>query len=441
MTQSKGIKIATIGGGSSYTPELVEGFIKRYAELPVRELWLVDIEAGREKLEIVGNLAKRMVEKAGVPMEIHLTLDRREALKGADFVTTQMRVGLLDARVKDERIPLNHGMIGQETNGAGGLFKGLRTIPVLLEIAAEMHELCPEAWLINFTNPAGMVTEALLRYSKHKKVIGVCNVPVHLRMQLAKLLEVDSSRIEIDFAGLNHLVYGLAIRIDGEDKTAEILEKLGSPEMELSMRNIDPLPWNPEFLKAIGALPCPYHRYYYKTSEILEKELEEFAKGETRAEVVKRLEEDLFALYRDPNLQIKPPQLEKRGGAYYSDAACNVISSIYNDKQDVQTLNVQNCGSIDGLPYESAVEVNCIVTKEGPKPIKVGELPVAVNGLVQQIKSFERVSAEAAVEGSYEKALLAMSINPLVPSDNLAKIVLDELLEAHKEFLPQFFNK
>ncbi|MGL4819876.1 MAG: 6-phospho-beta-glucosidase, partial [Bacilli bacterium] len=150
------------------------------------------------------------------------------------------------------------------------------------------------------------------------------------------------------------------------------------------------------------------------------------------------LEEDLFDLYRDPNLSIKPPQLEKRGGAYYSDAACNVISSIYNDKQDVQTLNVQNCGSIDGLPYESAVEVNCIVTKEGPKPIKVGELPVAVQGLVQQIKSFERVAAEAAVEGSYEKALLAMCINPLVPSDNLAKVVLDELLEAHKEFLPQF---
>ena len=158
-----GIKIVTIGGGSSYTPDLVEGFIKRYNELPVRELWLVDVEAGKHKLEIVGELAKKKKKKAGVPMEIHLTLDRREALKDADFVTTQLRVGLLDARIKDERIPLSHGLIGQETNGAGGMFKALRTIPVILDIDKDMAELCPNAFLINFTNPAGMVTEALLR--------------------------------------------------------------------------------------------------------------------------------------------------------------------------------------------------------------------------------------------------------------------------------------
>ncbi|MEN1219067.1 6-phospho-beta-glucosidase, partial [Listeria monocytogenes] len=168
---TKGIKIATIGGGSSYTPELIEGFIKRQDELPVRELWLVDVEAGREKLEIVGNLAKRMVEKAGVDMEVHLTLDREEALKDADFVTTQLRVGLLDARVKDERIPNSYGVVGQETNGPGGMFKGLRTIPVILDICKDMERLCPDAWLINFANPAGMVTEAVLRYSNQKKVV------------------------------------------------------------------------------------------------------------------------------------------------------------------------------------------------------------------------------------------------------------------------------
>lgn len=165
----EGIKIVTIGGGSSYTPELVEGFIKRYHELPVKELWLVDIKAGQEKLNIVGALAKRMVEKAGLPIEVHLTLDRREALKDADFVTTQFRVGLLEARAKDERIPLKYGVIGQETNGPGGLFKGLRTIPVILDIVKDMEELCPDAWLVNFTNPAGMVTEAVLRYTNLKK--------------------------------------------------------------------------------------------------------------------------------------------------------------------------------------------------------------------------------------------------------------------------------
>jgi 6-phospho-beta-glucosidase len=440
MEKQKGIKIATIGGGSSYTPELIEGFIKRYDELPVREIWLVDIEEGKEKLEIVGALARRMVEKAGVPMEIHLTLDRRQALQSADFVTTQMRVGLLDARVKDERIPLQLGLIGQETNGAGGLFKALRTIPVLLEIAEEMQELCPNAWLINFTNPAGMVTEALLRYSKHKKVIGVCNVPFNMHMSISKMLGVEMGRVHIDFAGLNHMVFGTHVYVDDQEVTEKVLEMLGNPEIQMTMKNIAPLPWNPRFLKSLGVVPCPYHRYYYKTKNILDEELEAFKSGKTRAEIVKKLEGDLFDLYKDEKLDIKPPQLEQRGGAYYSDAACNVISSIYNDKKDIQVLNVQNKGSITEIDYDSAVEVSCIVTKNGPFPITMGKLPVQVQGLIQQIKSFERVGAEAAVTGSYDKALLALSINPLIPSDDLAEAVLQELLKAHKEYLPLFFS-
>ncbi|MFS0784734.1 6-phospho-beta-glucosidase [Bacillus sp. 1P06AnD] len=440
MDRKKGIKIATIGGGSSYTPELVEGFIKRYNELPVKELWLVDIEEGKEKLEIVGQLAKRMVKKSGVPMEIHLTLDRKKALSGADFVTTQMRVGLLDARIKDERIPLQLGMIGQETNGAGGLFKGLRTIPVLLEIAQEMAEYCPNAWLINFTNPAGMATEALLRYSKHKKVIGVCNVPFNMHKSISAMLDVDMERVHIEFAGLNHMVFGTHVYVDGEEQTNRVLEMLGDPNVQMSMKNIAPLPWNAAFLKALGAVPCPYHRYYYKTKEILEDELMSFKSGRTRAEVVKELEAQLFELYKDDRLDRKPPQLEQRGGAYYSDAACNVISSIYNDKKDIQVLNVQNKGSIPEIDEDSAVEVSCIVTKHGPVPLTVGHLPVQVQGLVQQIKSFERIGAEAAVTGSYEKALLALAINPLVPSDELAEKVLQLLLEAHKPYLPHFFQ-
>lgn len=196
---TKGIKIVTIGGGSSYTPELVEGFIKRYESLPVSELWLVDIPEGEEKLNIVGGLAKRMIKEAGLPIKVHLTLNRREALKDADFVTTQFRVGLLEARAKDERIPLKYGVIGQETNGPGGLFKGLRTIPVILDIIRDMEELCPNAWLINFTNPAGMVTEAVLRYSNWRKVIGLCNVPVGMKMGIAAQLDVEPERVHIDF--------------------------------------------------------------------------------------------------------------------------------------------------------------------------------------------------------------------------------------------------
>ena len=431
-----GIKIVTIGGGSSYTPELVEGFIKRHKELPVKELWLVDIEEGKHKLEIVGNLAKRMVKKAGVDMEVNLTLDRREALKDADFVTTQLRVGLLDARIKDERIPLSHGVIGQETNGAGGLFKALRTVPVVLDIIKDIEELCPNAWLVNFTNPTGVISEAVFKYTNFRRYIGLCNVPIGVKNGMADILEVEKDRVEMDFAGLNHMVYALNVRLDGKDITKEAIEKFVTSS--LTMQNIKDIPLNADFVRALGVIPCPYHKYYYKHKEMLEEELEGFKDGKTRGETVKALEDDLFELYKDENLAVKPPQLEKRGGAYYSDAACNLINSIYNDKGDVQVVNTLNNGAIRDFREDSAAEMSCVITKEGPKPLSVGYLPVAVSGLVAEIKAFEILAAKAAVEGDYNAALQALCINPLIPSDDLAKIILDEMIEAHKEYLPQF---
>lgn len=431
-----GIKIVTIGGGSSYTPELVEGFIKRHKELPVKELWLVDIEEGKHKLEIVVNLAKRMVKKAGVDMEVNLTLDRREALKDADFVTTQLRVGLLDARIKDERIPLSHGVIGQETNGAGGLFKALRTVPVVLDIIKDIEELCPNAWLVNFTNPTGVISEAVFKYTNFRRYIGLCNVPIGVKNGMADILEVEKDRVEMDFAGLNHMVYALNVRLDGKDITKEAIEKFVTSS--LTMQNIKDIPLNADFVRALGVIPCPYHKYYYKHKEMLEEELEGFKDGKTRGETVKALEDDLFELYKDENLAVKPPQLEKRGGAYYSDAACNLINSIYNDKKDIQVVNTLNNGAIRDFREDSAAEMSCVITKEGPKPLSVGYLPVAVSGLVTEIKSFEILAAKAAVEGDYNAALQALCINPLIPSDDLAKTILDEMMEAHKEYLPQF---
>jgi 6-phospho-beta-glucosidase len=436
----QGIKVAAIGGGSSYTPELVEGFIKRYQEFPLSELWLVDIEAGRQKMEIVGSLAERMIAKAGLPIDVHLTLDRRAALDGADFITTQFRVGLLEARIKDERIPLKYNVIGQETNGPGGLFKGLRTIPVILDIIKDAEELCPDAWIANFTNPSGMVTEAVFRYTNWKKFIGLCNVPIGIEFSIAEMFGVDHSRVRVDFAGLNHMVFGVKVYIDGKDRTEEAVRMTARPTKEFSMKNIFFVPWVPEFIEALGVIPCPYHRYYYKTGEMLAHALEEAAEKGTRAEVVKKIETDLFEKYKDPNLNIKPPELDKRGGAHYSDAACNLISSIYNDKKDIQYVNTLNRGAIPFLPDDVAVEVSAVITRSGAFPIAVGDLPVACQGLVYTIKSFERVAAEAAVTGDYNKALLAMVINPLVPGDKTAKELLDEMLQAHKEHLPQFFK-
>ncbi len=457
----KTIKIVTIGGGSSYTPELIEGFIKRKDELPIRELWLVDIEAGKEKLEIVGALAKRMVEAAGLDWEVHLTLDRREALPGADFVSTQFRVGLLDARIKDERIPLSHGILGQETNGAGGMFKAFRTVPVILDIVEDMKELCPDAWLVNFTNPSGMVTEAVMRYGKWDKVVGLCNVPIMCRKIAAGALEVPEEDLFFKFAGLNHFHWHKVWGADGSEVTMEVLDKAYStPEgvakameyvrrqagedsdgKDSGVQNIPNIRFIYDQVKDLGIIPCMYHRYYYITDDMLKEELESFEKGETRAEVVKKTEAELFELYKDPELSIKPPQLAKRGGAYYSDAACELINSIYNDKRTHMVVSTRNNGAISDLPDDVVVEVSSIITSSGPVPISWGGFEPSSKGLLQGMKNMELVTVEAAYTGDYGKALQAFTVNPLVPSGQIAKNLMDEMLVAHKEHLPQFADK
>ena len=434
------IKIATIGGGSSYTPELVEGFIKRYDSCPVRELWLVDVEEGREKLEIVGGLARRMVEAAGVPLEVRLTLDRCEAFAGADFVTTQFRVGQLDARIADERIALKHGLIGQETNGAGGMFKALRTIPVVFDIIRDMEELCPDAWLVNFTNPVGIVTEAVLRHTSWRKIIGLCNCPISMRFGIAEWMGVEPGRVRMELSGLNHHFFVTDVFIDGESRFPEVLERYCELPVEQlgTMKNIMAIPWSKRLIRGLNAIPVSYLNYYFSTREELEQLERDYREHGVRAEVVKRVEAELFELYRDAELHVKPKQLEERGGAHYSDAACSVIDSIVNDRGDVQYVDVQNRGTVTNLPYESAVECACVITADGPKPIVVGELPPAINGTIQMIKSFERMVAEAAVTGNKDLAVAALVANKLCDSDAVANEVFDELLEAHRAYLPQF---
>ena len=437
----KAVKIVTIGGGSSYTPELVEGFIKRYETLPVKELCLVDIEAGREKLETVGALAKRMVEKAGLPMKITLSYDRRSALQGADFVTTQMRIGRLPARIKDERIPISHGMIGQETNGAGGMFKAFRTIPVILDIVKDIQEICPDAWLINFTNPAGMVTEAILRYTDFKKAIGLCNVPVNMVSGFAKMLDVEEDEVTMEIQGVNHFIFATDVFVNGVSRFDELLNKYASLKEEdtIQMKNFVSLPYSSSFIKGLKAIPCPYHNYYFFTKEQLEEEQEQFQTGTVRGEVVSKTEEELFELYSHEELKEKPQQLAMRGGAKYSDAACNLIQSIYNNTGDIQYVDVRNNGAISDLPANSAVEVACRITADGPKPIATGELKLPISGYVHMMKTFERMVCEAAVTGNRDLAVTALNINPLCPSDTLANQVIDELIEAHKDYLPQFY--
>jgi len=433
------IKIVTIGGGSSYTPELIEGFILRQAQLPIKEIWLVDIKEGKEKLEIVGSLAKRMVEKAGLDWEVHLTLDRRAALKDADFVSTQFRVGLLEARIKDERIPLSHGIIGQETNGAGGMFKAFRTVPVILDIVKDMKELCPDAWLVNFTNPSGMVTEAVLKYGNFEKVVGLCNVPIGHNTNESKLIDKTPDDLYFQYAGLNHHHWHKVFDKQGNDLTSLIMDKIFSEsDSKKTVENIPQIPFFEEQIRDLGMLPCGYHRYYYLTDDMLNEEIEDYKKNETRAEKVKKLESELFELYKDPNLKEKPEQLTKRGGTHYSDAACELISSIFNDKRTDMVVSTRNNGALADLPYDCVVEVSSIITGAGPKPINFGKFKPAMRGMVQLMKAMEEVTIEAAVTGDYGKALQAFTINPLVPSGKIARTLLNEMLVAHKEHLPQF---
>ncbi|MFP4478059.1 MAG: 6-phospho-beta-glucosidase [Candidatus Izemoplasmatales bacterium] len=431
-----GIKIVTIGGGSSYTPELVEGFIKRYQELPIKELWLVDIEAGKEKLEIVGALAKRMIEKAKLPIDIHLTLDRRSALKDADFVTTQFRVGQLDARVKDEKIPAKYNMLGQETLGAGGVFKALRTVPVIYDIIKDIKELCPNAWLINFTNPAGVVSEAVFRHCDFERFIGVCNVPINLTNHFAKTLDVKVDHLIPYFGGLNHMSYVFNVYHRHKNRLKEIIQDLKKKQM--NMKNIDELEWDLNFIEKIGVYPSPYHKYYYYYEEMFAKFMKNYQDGKTRAEDVKEIERLLFEKYKDPNLSEKPKELEDRGGAYYSDVACNVISSIYNDKKDYQVINTINEGYITDLPNGCAIEITSRITKHGPIPVYIGRLPDGIKGLVQNMKNFEQLLVDAIYERSLDKAKIALQINPLTKSIKNASLAFDELVDAHQEYLKYY---
>ncbi|WP_078555598.1 6-phospho-beta-glucosidase [Bacillus alkalicellulosilyticus] len=433
----KGLKVCVIGGGSSYTPELIEGFIIRHAELPVEELYLVDIEAGKEKLEIVGALAKRMLEKAGVPTKITLTLDRREAIKDADFVITQIRVGLLEARARDEHIPLRYNCIGQETTGAGGFAKAIRTIPVVLDICKDIEELAPNAFLLNFTNPAGILTEAVLTHT-NVKTIGLCNIPIGTKMQVAKLFDTEVSDVFIEMVGINHLNWTTKIIVQGKDITSEVLSK-ASDAKGLTMKNVPDFGWDDDFLQSLGSLPCAYHRYFYMKEEMLAEQLESLNTTGTRANVVQQVETELFELYKDENLAMKPPQLQERGGAYYSEAALDLISSIYNNKRDIQTVNVMNNGVISCLPDHVAVEVNCVIDAQGAHPLHVSEeLPPQVKGLLQVVKAYETLTVEAGVTGNYQASIHALTIHPLVGSATLAKKIVDDILAENKEYLPQF---
>ena len=430
------MKIAVIGGGSSYTPELMEGIINHKDSLPVTEVVLIDIPEGQEKVSINTAFAKRMAEKAGLPISVRYTLDRREGLKDASFVIAQIRVGGLDAREKDERIPLKYDVIGQETTGPGGFFKALRTIPVMLSICRDMEEVCKDAWLINFTNPSGIITEAILKNTK-VKCIGLCNVSINMRYDAAERLSVPPDELDCRFIGLNHLSVMNHAYYQGKDR---ILDAVSVENTESVVKNIQKDAEMDAVAKELGCLLSPYMQYFYTEKEALQHEkMEAIGLTGTRAAQVKEVEKNLFECYKDINLREKPAALAKRGGARYSMAAICLIDSIYNDTNDVQVVDVFNNGIIPQLPDDVVIEVNCRIGRNGAAPL-ASDVPASVLGLIGQVKAYEEYTIEAAITGDRNKALIALLNNPLIHDVRDAKGILNELLEAHRAYLPAFFQ-
>jgi 6-phospho-beta-glucosidase len=426
------MKFAVIGGGSSYTPELLDGLFSRTERIPVSELWLMDPDT--ERLAINTGFVQRIAEQRGAPFSIHSTTDMREAVKDARYVVTQIRVGQMQARIQDEKLGLRHGIVGQETTGVGGFACALRTIPRILEIAHTMEDIAPNGYLINFTNPAGIVTESVLKHSKIKSV-GLCNVPIGMIMEVIKYFGGAVDDIELDYVGLNHLSWVRQFKKSGEDITAQVLDKF----FEHARDEWEQDDTRENMISAMKSLNmfCNYYlQYFYSTDTVLETFKK---KDKTRGEEVLEIEAALFKKYQDPELKEKPEELSKRGGAHYSTAAFHLIDAIENNTGNRQIVCCRNNGAVPTFDDDVAVEVSAIIDAKGATslPQPVPESPI--RGLMQLIKAYESMTVEAAVTGNRETAYQALLLNPLTPNAGACRALLDDLLEINKPHLQGTF--
>jgi 6-phospho-beta-glucosidase len=409
------MKIAVVGGGSTYTPELVSGLARERERLDVHELVLHDIDADRR--EVVGRMAARMLERAGFGGDLVITADLDRALDGADFVLIQIRVGGQEARLGDETIPLACGCIGQETTGAGGFAKALRTVPVVLEIAERARvRAASGAWIIDFTNPVGIVTRALL--DAGHQAVGLCNVAIGFQRSFARRLGVEPERVLVDQVGLNHLTWVRAVRLDGEDVLPRLLAAHGddiASQIEQPRR----------LLEELRAVPSYYLRYFYAHDEVLAEQLE----GTPRATEVMEIERQLLALYRDPTLAEKPLLLEQRGGAFYSEAAIGLAGSLATGDGAVHVVDVRNAGTLAALAADDVVEVPAWIDREGATPLAQAPLAPELLGLVQHVAAYERLTVQAAVTGDAVLARQALLTHPLIGQYAVAEELLERLLE------------
>ncbi|MFJ3911920.1 6-phospho-beta-glucosidase [Streptomyces sp. 2132.2] len=422
------MKLAVVGGGSTYTPELIDGFARLRDTLPIAELVLID--PATERLELIGALARRIFARQGHPGRVTTTADLDAGVEGADAVLLQLRIGGQAARLQDETWPLECGCVGQETTGAGGLAKALRTVPVVLDIAERVRRANPDAWIIDFTNPVGIVTRALLRAGH--KAVGLCNVAIGFQRKFAALLDLAPSDIHLDHVGLNHLTWELGVRKggpDGEDLLPGLLAEHGAAVAE-DLR----LPR--AVLDRLGVVPSYYLRYFYAHDAVVR----ELGGKPSRAAEVAAMEKELLALYADPALDEKPELLAKRGGAFYSEAAVDLAAALLGDggpgPASVQVVNTLNNGTLPFLPDDAVIEVQARVDRSGPVPLAAARLDPLYAGLVAHVTAYEDLALDAAVRGGRERVFKALLAHPLVGQFDLAEGLTDRLLAHNKEHLP-----
>ncbi|MGK5549516.1 6-phospho-beta-glucosidase [Streptomyces sp. URMC 127] len=409
-----------MGGGSTYTPELVDGFARLRDALPVTELVLIDPDA--ERLDLVGGLARRILARQGHPGRVSCTADLDAGADGADAVLLQLRVGGQAARQQDETWPLECGCVGQETTGAGGLAKALRTVPVVLDIAERVRRRSPDAWIVDFTNPVGIVTRALLQAGH--RAVGLCNVAIGFQRKFARLLGVAPQEVALEHVGLNHLTWERAVTVGGRDVLPRLIAEHGDAIAgDLRMPR--------SLVERLGVVPSYYLRYFYRHDEVVR----ELRTKPSRAAEVAAMERELLALYADPALDEKPALLAKRGGAFYSEAAVALTASLLRDTGDVQVVNARNDGTLPFLPDDAVIEVPAAVGARGPRPLPVRLLEPLFAGLVASVTAYEHLALEAALKGGRERVFAALLAHPLVGQLDHADRLTDALLAHNRDHL------
>jgi len=423
-------KIAVIGAGSTYTPELIEGLAERAEALQIESISLMDID--KASLDLVGGLAYRQLKESGFKGTTELTDDRHRALDGASIIFAQVRPGGMKCRIKDEKIPLKYGLLGQETTGAGGFMQALRTVPVIMDVAADMKRLCEkDAWLINFSNPSGIIAEALLNKTD-TNTVGLCNCAINMVKGIAET--IGTYDFDYEYLGLNHLSWITSVIKHGESEN--IVATLAD-KADTSMKNNPAAHIDPALFRAVPYVPSSYLNYYYSRSRQVQLCLEA---EKTRGEICVELEAELKKLYSDPNLKTKPAELDKRGGALYATAAVSAAESLVCNKNELHVVAAKNSGAVPFMDDDDVVEVISRLSSDGITPLPVKTYNEYVVGLMRSVKAYEKLTVKAAIEGDRDVALAALMAHPLVGDIEKALPLLDEMLEANREHLPQFFD-